>query len=115
MKETEEISNEKEIQNRLPVNPWTGAIIYGATAPPRSQPRARAPAVNRGAAKPKSSERKLDKTGSKANEKKNGSNTVITENQVMGRVFTNHDQNFLLITLFSPLLPQLYGDKIELW
>jgi len=46
VKETEEISNEKEIQNRLPVNPWTSAIICGATASPRAQPRARAPAVN---------------------------------------------------------------------
>ena len=93
MKETEEVSNEKEIQNRLPVNPWTGAIIYGATAPPRSQPRARVPAVNRGAAKPKTSEKKVDRTGLKANEKKNGSNTVITEKQVLGRVFTNYYQN----------------------
>ena len=91
MKETEEISNKKEIQNRLPVNPWTSAIICGATASPRAQPRARAPAVNRGAAKPKIPDKKLVKTGSKANEKKNGSNTVITEKQVMGRVFTNHD------------------------
>ena len=44
--------------------------------------------MNRGAAKPKTSEKKMDRTGLKANEKKNGSNTVITEKQVMGRVFT---------------------------
>ena len=70
------------------MNPWTGAIIYGATAPPRPQQRPRGPAVNRGAAKPKNSEKKPDKTCSKQNDKQNETNTVLAEKQVIGRVFT---------------------------
>ena len=87
-KDAETTSSEKEIQNRLPVNPWTGAIIYGATAPPRPQPRPRGPAVNRGAAKPKTSDNKPTRTDSNPNQKKNQVNTVVAEKQVIGRVFT---------------------------